>query len=293
MVQSRDRKRSTKNGAAASRMKCSGSNQATKRSGRRVLDAAEAQEGVHLVEVAPDRLRHRLEPVHERVARDLEELALAVQDAPEERVEERVALRVAVADHEADELGDGPRQRRPGGRLGRRRPAAEEVRRAARRSPRPPASRRRARPATRRRTARAEAVEIGAVGRATIAAQRSCEQAQLLAAARRAAGAGRPVECSPSGGGRPRRGRAARASGPRSAAPTSSRRSVRCRRAATILSTARAPRPGTRSSISRSARVHVDGKAVAVLQRPGELRVDLEVEHAVLAAAAISSTSKP
>ena len=57
-----------------------------------------------------------------------------------------------------------------------------------------------------------------------------------------------------------------------------------CRRAAMILSTARAPRPGTRSSISRSARVDVDRKAVAVLQRPGELRVDVEIEHAVLAA---------
>ena len=37
-----------------------------------------------------------------------------------------------------------------------------------------------------------------------------------------------------------------------------------------------------RSSCSCAARVHVDGKARAVAQRPGELRIDVEIEHAAV-----------
>ena len=51
-------------------------------------------------------------------------------------------------------------------------------------------------------------------------------------------------------------------------------RKVVCRRAEMMRSTARAPSPGTRSSISRSARLTSTGNRCTVLQRPGELRVD-------------------
>ena len=69
--------------------------------------APEAPEGMHLVDVAPHRLRHEFQAVDERLGRDLEEVALAVQHAPEEPVQKRVALRVAVADDALDEGRDG------------------------------------------------------------------------------------------------------------------------------------------------------------------------------------------
>ena len=66
--------------------------------------------------------------------------------------------------------------------------------------------------------------------------------------------------------------------------PTSSSRSRRWRRVSRIFATTLVPRPGTRSSASRSARLMSTGNRAAVAQRPGELRVDGEVEHAVAAA---------
>ena len=47
-----------------------------------------------------------------------------------------------------------------------------------------------------------------------------------------------------------------------------------------MRSTARVPRPGTRSSISRSAAIDVDREALAMCERQGEFRIDLEIEHA-------------
>jgi hypothetical protein len=72
----------------------------------RVLHFAEAQEGVHLADVAPDRFPHRLQPMNERVARHLQQVALAMQDAPDQPVEQGVALRLAVTDDALDERAD-------------------------------------------------------------------------------------------------------------------------------------------------------------------------------------------
>ena len=131
IVQSSERKRSTKNGAAASRMKCSGSNQATKRSRPSWSHAAEAHEGVHLVQVAPHGARHQIEPVHQRIAGDLEQIALAVEHAPDEPVEQGVALRIAVADHMLDRARATPSAARP---AAHRRPPRRRTGRAHRRS---------------------------------------------------------------------------------------------------------------------------------------------------------------
>ena len=74
------------------------------------LDPAEADEGVHLVQVAADGLGHALEAEDQRVGGDLEQVALAVEEAPDQGVEEGVALGVAVADHEADQVVGGAGQ---------------------------------------------------------------------------------------------------------------------------------------------------------------------------------------
>jgi hypothetical protein len=72
-----------------------------------LLDSAEAQEGVHLMDVATHVLAHQLEPVDERVAGDIQEAALAMDHAPDERVEERVTLGIAVRHHVGDERVHG------------------------------------------------------------------------------------------------------------------------------------------------------------------------------------------
>ena len=78
------------------------------------LDPAEADEGMHLVQVAADRLGHALEAEHQRVGGDLEQVALAVEETPDQRVEKRVAFGIAVAHNEADQVvgGAGQRDRR-------------------------------------------------------------------------------------------------------------------------------------------------------------------------------------
>ena len=81
------------------------------------LDPAEAQEGVHLVQIAADRARHAVEPMHQRIARHVEQRALAVQDAPDQAVEQGVALRIAVADDEPDQLADARRKATGGARV--------------------------------------------------------------------------------------------------------------------------------------------------------------------------------
>ena len=43
------------------------------------LDAAKAHEGMHLVEIAPHRARQQREPVHQRIARDLQQRPLAMR----------------------------------------------------------------------------------------------------------------------------------------------------------------------------------------------------------------------
>ena len=53
------------------------------------------------------------------------------------------------------------------------------------------------------------------------------------------------------------------------------------RRASRIRSTVRTPSPGTRSSSSRSAVFTSTGKPPRLRERPGQLRIDRQVEHAV------------
>ena len=76
-----------------------------------MVHAAEAHEGVHLVQVAPHGARHEIEPMHQRIAGDLQQIALAVEHAPDEPVEQRIAFRIAVADHMLDEPGHALRNR--------------------------------------------------------------------------------------------------------------------------------------------------------------------------------------
>ena len=48
--------------------------------------------------------------MHERIAGDLQEIALAMQNAPDERIEKRVALRVAMRHDLGDPVVRGARQ---------------------------------------------------------------------------------------------------------------------------------------------------------------------------------------
>ena len=90
------------------------------------LDAAEAQERGHLVHVAAHGFLHALQPVHQRIGCDREQLALAMRDAPEQFVEQREALGIAVAH---DVLGKPHISRRHAERDAafRRRLAAEQI----------------------------------------------------------------------------------------------------------------------------------------------------------------------
>ena len=74
------------------------------------LDSSEADEGVHLVQVATDRLGHALEAEHQRIGGDLEQVALTVKETPDQRVEKRVAFGLAVAHHKADQVVGGAGQ---------------------------------------------------------------------------------------------------------------------------------------------------------------------------------------
>ena len=52
------------------------------------------------------------------------------------------------------------------------------------------------------------------------------------------------------------------------------------RRVAMMRSTALAPKPGTRNSIFPAGAVDIERKAVAMPQRPGQFRIDVERQHA-------------
>ena len=264
---------------SASRMKCSGSNQATKRSAPSVLDAAEADEGVHLVQVAADRLRHALEAVDERVGRrSSSSCALAVRQAPDEA---RRAARSARDRGGRRRAGSGRAAAR-GSDERRRGVAADGARRATASPSVVQATSSGGTPAaTSCADGLAEAVEVGAGGEDD---PRSCEQRELL---------GRPNEARC--GDRAGRGpgavvggdeegqRARRALAVRRA--RSARRSVRvAARRGSAGRRALTPRPGTRSSSSRGARLTSTGNRSRWLQRPGELGVGVEVEHAAVAA---------
>ena len=74
------------------------------------LQPPEAQKGMHLVDVAAHAFAHPPEAMHERIAGDLQEIALAMQNAPDERIEKRVALRVAMRHDLGDPFVRGARQ---------------------------------------------------------------------------------------------------------------------------------------------------------------------------------------
>ena len=84
-------KRRAKNGAVASTMWCSGSNQATCSGAPRVVgvgDRPEAHEGLHLVHVAPHRLRHLRRRAASRDRADRARSAGLDLQAPEQPVEQ-------------------------------------------------------------------------------------------------------------------------------------------------------------------------------------------------------------
>ena len=64
-------------------------------------------------------------------------------------------------------------------------------------------------------------------------------------------------------------------------------------RVAMMRSTALVPKPGTRSNCSRLARLDIERKAVAMPQRPGKLRVDVERQHAGVVVDDFRCPSKP
>ena len=215
-----------------------------------------------------------------------EEVALAVQHPPDELVEECARSRWQTTS----------RMRSPG------LPAASNG------AAPPPPFRRRTGPAHRRSRrrhagARAPRLRAGARPRETLEIGRILQGDTDDAHAKRLSCSARSVRCWRRSS-RPRlwpgvwsaamrKGRA-RLRASFVSRPTSSRRSVPCLRAATILSTARAPRPGTPEKHPALAPVHVDRETMAVLERPGELRIAFEIEHAALRGlSAISSTPKP
>jgi hypothetical protein len=59
------------------------------------------------LQVAPDRLAHHLDAVDERIVLHRQQGALAVQQAPDERMEQCKPLRIAVAHHVFDQVRDG------------------------------------------------------------------------------------------------------------------------------------------------------------------------------------------
>ena len=248
------RKRSTKKSAVRVEDEVVGLEPGDEALGAVALDAAEADEGVHLVQVAADRLRHALEA-----------------DARAGRWRPRAAWRSPWR-HAPDQArragrsapGRGGRRRagsgRPSGAAAGRRAGAASQRTARRRGPASacvdqvtssggtPA-------ATRRADGVAEAVEIGAGGEDDPAIIRRARAARAGATRRlRRSSRSRPPGAVVGGdqegrgasgwrrGGRGRRGAAARW------------------RRARIRSTALTPRPGTRSSISRGARLTSTGK---------------------------------
>ena len=201
------------------------------------LDAAEAQERGHLVHVAAHGFLHALQPVHQRIGCDREQLALAMRDAPEQFVEQREALGIAVAH---DVLGKAHVGRRHAERDAavRRRLAAEQIAGAARATSRPrgatsaPISPR----AASRKSSNASSRESAT---RNIFSSRNWQLMRITAvvrAAARASRAGCADVCSATGrqSAAMRNGRARRIAPERRA--RSSSRSVRCLRATMIRS---------------------------------------------------------
>ena len=82
------------------------------------LDLAEADKGMHLVEVAPHLLGHRLHPPHQRIGGVVQRLGLLPQ-AQQQRVKQSEALWVRMADGGAGEVDERPRHGKSGSAAGR------------------------------------------------------------------------------------------------------------------------------------------------------------------------------
>ena len=68
-------------------------------------DFAEADEGVHLVLVATHGLRHRRDPRHVGIGRDVEQIVMAAQP-PQQAIENGKAFGIAVQDRELRQLDE-------------------------------------------------------------------------------------------------------------------------------------------------------------------------------------------
>ena len=246
-----------------------------RRSPRPVSTSAKADEGVQVV-LGLAHLMLVVEGAGDlRIGAPLHQMRLVAR-APQQAIEQIETIGRAVEQRLLGQLDE--RLGRGEGAGGRR--GAGPRRRTAPPRPRPPSGRLPAPPPasrSRRAASRQPATSVGpASTRGVHAAYRTAQLIGPGASGRRGRRR-RSGRRAPVGGdderlellhraGEPRRDRpaaAARAAGRRSAGPPT-----------------RTPRPGTRSSISRSARVDVDRKAPAVVQRPGELGVDVRVEHA-------------
>ena len=295
-------KRRAKNGATRSTMWCSGSNQATKASSL-ARHGAEAHEGVHLVQVAAHRL------LQSRSARCMSASAASSTAGAARRARGARAC--------------GRAARSGAGRGGRARARRARGSRAARRHGRGAARRGGTVPLPAPRTARCASRVVQSSARGATPA-RSARARRARQASKSHGGSTRAVHaCSvaPCGEqvGLPRRRRELRAQRAGSSSAARGWWSSSCTNGSTLRqrhaqarevgdaqparagatrrmrSTLRTPRPGTRSSSSRRRGLRSTGKRSRMAQRPGQLRVDVEVEHRRRASAvrAISSTPKP
>ena len=280
--QSSERKRSTKKSAVASRMKWSGSNQATKRSSASPSTRRKRRKACILCRSRRTAFAMPLEAEDQRIAGDLQQVALAVQQRARSACR---AARSARGRGGRPPVGSG----RPPRAAARSAGAASQPARRAKEASASPvvvqvdlvaAGRRRRRAS---RTRLAKAVEVGA-GRARSDAAR--HQNRLSCCGRRDEPA---AQVEPIGRGPSARWSAATRKGAaRFSAGGEPGEVVEpqplWRRAAMIWSTARAPRPGTRSSISRGARLTSTGKRSRCFSAQASLGSIVEVEHAAVAA---------
>ena len=156
-------------------MKWSGSNQATKRSAPAWSTRRKRRKACILWRSRRTAFAIIATRCDERIAMHLQQLALAMEDAPYQAIEQRVALWIAMADDELDKVGDGARQSDGGASPDVARPRRRD--RASRQCSRlRPAA---ARCATSRRSGRAKPGKVGAL-RQIDAMHGPSEQAHLL-----------------------------------------------------------------------------------------------------------------
>ena len=262
----------------------------------RVRHLPEADEGLHLVDVAAHRLAPSLRLAHRRVGSRSASRPARRAGATAGGRAGRTA-RDRCADHALGQLA-GSRAARgrsrvasgsgavPGARLGEQSPASPSTARRRLRAARPRAAAARAasrQPA--KSVADGRAAATSSSGEQALSCRGGGRQARRAASAQ--SSAARPAcRSGATTNGCTLRERHVQAREVVEAqAPHAPRREHALDRPT--------PRPGTRSSISRGGAVEVDREALAVRQRPGELGIDLEVEHAAGRRPTISSRAKP